>query len=80
MVSVCPVKPSLMSRSRVMSESMVSRVVPATSETIDRSRLLNLLNREDLPTLGRQTKATLVATYNEIVCDQKREKEKAISV
>ena len=40
------------------SSEMVSRVVPATSETIARSRPSSWLSRLDLPALGRPTMAT----------------------
>ncbi len=42
----------------ITESSTVSRVVPATSVTIARSYPSNLLNRDDLPALGRPAIAT----------------------
>ncbi|CAB4531792.1 unannotated protein [freshwater metagenome] len=41
-----------------MSSSTGSRVVPATSSTIERCSPAKALSKEDLPTLGRPINAT----------------------
>mmetsp|Transcript_11608 Transcript_11608/g.25849 ORF Transcript_11608/g.25849 Transcript_11608/m.25849 type:complete len:242 (+) Transcript_11608:439-1164(+) len=46
---------------RVSKASTVSLVVPAWSDTMDRSSFTSLLNKLDLPTFGLPTSATLVA-------------------
>ena len=44
--------------------SMESRVVPATSLTMARLEPKRVLRREDLPTFGRPTIATLISSCN----------------